>query len=154
MPAIKFSCHKFISQLPDAISGQIADIEKWKDFKGHGFLPGIADAYFDPKTSDMVGSKIRVKNTDGSLHIEEILIWEADAEILMRLHEFSPPLNRIASHFMEHWHLERVAGGTMVERAFELYPKSIFTQPFLWIISLFFRKAIDKHLDEMAGNTK
>ncbi|MEM8892422.1 MAG: SRPBCC family protein [Bacteroidota bacterium] len=153
MPAIKFSCHKFISQLPKAISGQIADIEKWKEFTGHGFLPGIADARFDPKTPDMVGSKIKVRNTDGSQHVEEILLWEADREILMKLHEFSPPLKGIASHFMEHWHLERVDGGTMVERAFELHPRSIFTQPFLWLISLLFRKAIDKHLDEMAANT-
>ncbi len=152
MPAIKFSCHKFISVLPEKISSQIADIEKWKDFKGYGFLPGIADAYFDPKTPDMAGSKIWVENTDGSKHIEEILLWKADAEILMKLYGFSPPLKGIASHFMEHWQLEKVAGGTMVERAFELHPKSIFTQPFLWLISLFFRKAIDKHLDEMARN--
>ena len=38
-----------------------------------------------------------------------------------------------------------------LRRAFELHPRSIFTQPFLWLISLFFRKAIDKHLDEMAA---
>ena len=153
MPAIKFSCHKFISQLPEAISSQIADIEKWKEFSGHGFLPGIADAHFDPKTDNMVGSKIKVKNTDGSKHVEEILLWEANREILMKLHEFSPPLKGIASHFMEHWQFETVEGGTQVERAFELHPRSIFTQPFLWLISLFFRKAIDKHLDEMAANS-
>lgn len=151
MSAIKFSCHKFISQSPQAISNQIADVEKWKEFKGHGFLPGIADAVFDPKTPEMVGSKIWVKNTDGSQHVEEILLWKGDREILMKLHEFSPPLKGIASHFMEHWKLEKGDGGTRVERAFELHPRSIFTQPFLWIISLFFRKAIDKHLDEMAA---
>lgn len=40
---------------------------------------------------------------------------------------------------------------TAVTRTFELHPQSTFKRPFLWIISLFLRQAIDRHLDLMAA---
>lgn len=68
----------------------------------------------------------------------------------MKFQEFTPPLSRLASHFTEEWSLQPTTGGTDVTRRFQLVATSSLTRPFLWLISLLFRRAIDRHLDEMA----
>ncbi|MEM7373156.1 MAG: hypothetical protein AAF587_31320 [Bacteroidota bacterium] len=102
----------------------------------------------------MIGSRIRVQNTDGSTHVEEIYTWNPQKAIGIKLCDFSPPLNKLASHFLEDWQFEERTDGTQVRRAFQLFPRSAFTRPFLWIISLFFRKAIAHHLREMANSPR
>ena len=52
---------------------QILDLSKWPEFNGYGPLPGIREADFETKTDEIVGTKIRVTNRDGSTHVEEIL---------------------------------------------------------------------------------
>ena len=150
MTPIRFTCQQFISLKPEGISSNIADTAKWEEFNGYGLLPGIKKATFETKTEEMIGSRIAVQNTDGSTHIEEIYRWEPEKTIGMKLHEFSPPLNKLATHFMEDWTFDQKPEGTLVQRSFELHPTSFFTKPFLWLISLMFRRAIAKHLAEMA----
>jgi hypothetical protein len=41
----------------------------------------------------MIGSRIRVRNTDGSQHVEEILKWVPNKELILKLQEFTPPLS-------------------------------------------------------------
>ena len=65
----------------------------------------------------------------------------------MKLHEFTPPLSRLASHFTEEWHLQPTTGGTHVTRSFQMVATHSLTRPFLWLISLLFRRAIARHLD-------
>lgn len=136
--------------MPQDISANIADMDKWPEFTGYGMLPGIKNAQYEVRKVGMVGSRIRVENTDGSMHTEKILTWRAEKEILMELCEFSPPLNKMASHFLETWTFEEKDDGTQVTRAFTLYPTTILTQPALWLISLMFRRAIKHHLHLMA----
>lgn len=150
MKPIRFSCQQFIPLSPQEISNNIADMARWEEFTGYGVLPGIKEAKYGVRTEEMIGSRIQVQNTDGSSHVEEIYTWEPDKAIGMKLCDFSPPLNKIATHFLEDWAFESQSGGTQVQRSFQLFPVSIFTRPFLWIISLFFRKAIAHHLLEMA----
>lgn len=38
---ITFACKHTIAVAPTAISAAIADVTRWRDFKGYGFLPGI-----------------------------------------------------------------------------------------------------------------
>lgn len=68
----------------------------------------------------------------------------------MKLQAFTPPLSRLATHFIEEWRFEVGDGGTLVTRTFQLFAASAWTRPFLWMISLFFRRAIAQHLAEMA----
>ena len=39
---ITFACKHAIAIAPTAISAALADVTRWRDFKGYGFLPGIA----------------------------------------------------------------------------------------------------------------
>lgn len=92
-----------------------------------------------------------MQNTDGSRHVEDILVWQSGQHVVMKLHEFTAPLSNIATHFVEDWTFAPSAGGTQVTRRFEMHPKSASTRPMLWMISLLFRRAVGHHLWLMAG---
>mgnify|MGYP001254184888 CR=1 FL=1 len=150
MQPIVFECHQFIPASAAEIAATIADTEQWKSFGGYGFLPGIASAVYEKRTDDMIGSRIRVQNTDGSSHVEEIYAWNEGEKVAMKMHEFTPPLSRMAGYFTEEWTFVPQGSGTLVTRHFELYARHWGTRPFLWLISLLFRRAIARNLAEMA----
>jgi hypothetical protein len=147
---ITFQRSKHIAKSPAGIAAEIADTARWSEFPGYGFLPGIERAQFEVRTDDMTGSRVRVYNSDGSQHVEEIIIWQPEQRIVMKLQEFTPPLSRLATHFIEEWNFVPQNGVTHVTRKFKMYPAQPLTRPLLWFISLFFRKAVEAHLEDMA----
>ena len=151
MTPISFEIERTINLPPRAISDKIKDLDNWPDFDGYLMLPGIKSAVFEIRRDGMKGSRIQVENTDGSKHLEEIVEWDAERKIRIKLHHFSPPLNRIAAYFIEEWNFRIVSPNeTLVSRSFELYPKSTFTKPLLWLISFPFAGAIRRHFEIMA----
>jgi len=149
MRPILFECREIIPRTATEICLDIADVARWSEFKGYGILPGIASAEYANRTQDMVKSRVRVRNTDGSGHIEEICAWNPGEKIVMKLYAFTPPLNHLATHFIEEWNFEAANNATLVTRKFTLFPKQSVTRPFLWLISLAFKRAIARHLTEM-----
>jgi hypothetical protein len=150
MKPITFSCEETLSRTPENIASQILDLANWPAFTGFGLLPGIKTAEFELQTSGIVGSRIRVTNTDGSSHVEEIVEWNPIHQLQLRMQDFSPPLSRLATRFEETWQFQRTAEATQVTRSFELHAKSSFARPILWLISLFLRRAIVRHLKQIA----
>ncbi len=150
MNPITFQCTRLIPFTADVICAEIANVDAWNQFGGYGVLPGIEKAVYETRSADMIGSRIRVRNTDGSGHVEEIYRWTPGKEVAMKLHEFTPPLSSLASHFLEEWTLTPEGSGTRVTRSFQLYATQPVTRPLLWLISLLFRRAIERHLDQMA----
>jgi hypothetical protein len=146
-----FQCSMLIPISANDICTAIVDVDRWSEFGGYGILPGIKSAVFESQTADVVGSRIRVRNTDGSQHVEEIYKWIPGQEVAMKFHEFTPPLSNLATHFTEEWHLKVVGNATHVTRSFEMYPRRLTTRPLLWLISLLFRRAIAQHLEQMSG---
>lgn len=149
MKPITFSCAATLSQPPEVIAGQILDLANWTDFKGYGPLPGIKAAVFEVRTPGVVGSRIRVTNSDGSSHVEEIVEWQPDQRLRLRMGDFSPPLSRLATGFLETWDFQRRGQNTHVTRSFELHPRSRWTRPLLWLISFLFKPAINRHLRQL-----
>lgn len=147
---ITFHCHKHIPHTGEDICNAIANVDAWSQFGGYGVLPGIQSAAYETRTENMVGSRIRVRNTDGSGHVEDIYRWVPGQAVAMKLHEFTRPLSLLATHFTEEWSLQPASQGTAVTRSFQMYPTRSMTRPFLWLISQLFRRAIARHLDEMA----
>jgi hypothetical protein len=152
---ITFVCQAVIPKTGAEICAEIADLARWPEFAGYGPLPGIASAVYERRTPDMVGSRIRVVNRDGSGHVEEVVVWVVGERVGLKLFAFTPPLGRLATHFMEEWVLEARGegegeGNTAVARHFALYPVSHATRPLLWLISLLFRRAIAHHLRQIA----
>jgi hypothetical protein len=153
MKPITFACRKSLPLEPEAIANQILDLAKWPDFRGYGPIPGIKSAEFDTRTADIVGSRIRVTNLDGSTHIEEIVDWQPDNRLQLLMKDFSLPLSRLATSFVETWDFERINDTTMVLRSFEMNAKSRAAWPILWLISFVLKRAIDRHLHELSSQS-
>jgi hypothetical protein len=111
----------------------------------------IKSAEFETRTPNVVGSRIRVTNLDGSTHVEEIVEWQPDRRLQLQMGDFSKPLSRLASAFVETWEFERVGNETKVARSFELNAKSMMTKPVLWFISFLLKRAIARHRRDMKG---
>jgi hypothetical protein len=151
MKPITFECQTVIPRSADEICAEIADVARWSEFDGYGILPGIENAAYEIQTANRVGSRIRVRNTDGSAHVEEIIRWIPGQAVALRFHEFTPPLSRLATHFTEEWILKAEHGATHVTRRFEMHPSQPAARPLLWLISLLFRRAIARHLADIAA---
>jgi Polyketide cyclase / dehydrase and lipid transport len=149
MKPVTFACHETLTLAPEDVARHILDLTKWPDFRGYGPLPGTKAAEFEVKTPDIVGSRIRVTNQDGSSHVEEIVEWQPTQRIRLNMKEFSLPLSRLATWFVETWDFERVGNDTKVTRSFEMNAKSLLAWPVLWMISFMLKKAIARHLREM-----
>lgn len=114
MNPVTFSCQETLSLTPQDIAHNILDVAKWREFKGYAFLPGIKNAEFEGQTPGVVGSRIRVTNTDGSSHVEEIVEWQPDQRLTLIMKDFSPPLSRLATCFEETWEFNRLDHATEV----------------------------------------
>lgn len=153
MKPIRFQCVELIPQSPQNVAAQILDLNKWTEFAGYGPMPGIKSAEFELKTDQIVGTRIRVTSTDGSIHVEEIRAWDPARRIHLHFQEFSPPLSRLATGFDELFEFENDSDQTRVTRSFELHPRSVWTKPLLWFISLLLRRAIAAHLRQMRAQS-
>ena len=149
MKPIRFSCEETLDLLPADLAERILDLANWTDFQGFGVLPGIRAAEFEVRTPSVVGSRIRVTNTDGSSHVEEIVQWQPERRLRLHLKGFSPPLSRLATGFEESWEFQRIDKATRVTRSFELHSKSAFARPVLWLISFLLKRAIARHLRQL-----
>ena len=146
MKPITFVCKSTLPLSPEDIANQILDVAKWPDFRGYGPIPGIKIAEFEIRTANIVGSRIRVTNLDGSTHAEEIVEWQPDHRLQLHMQDFSPPLSRLATGFVETWEFQRVGSETKISRFFKMNAKSIAAWPVLWLISFVLKRAIDRHL--------
>jgi Polyketide cyclase / dehydrase and lipid transport len=151
MRPITFRCEETVSITPGDILRQILDPACWPDFTGFGVIPGIRAAQLEVQTPDIVGTRFRVTNTDGSRLVEEIIEWQPDRGLKTRMEDFSPPLSQLATHFEETWEFQSVGDRTRVTRFFELHAKSALTRPVLWMISLFLKRAIARNLRQMSA---
>jgi hypothetical protein len=147
---IEFCCTAVISQTPQEIAALILDVEAWTSFRGYGPIPAIQRAEFLVRTAEAVGSRIQVHNTDGSKHVEEIVAWDPERSWQLVMQEFSPPLSRLAAKIEERWELEPSATGTRVARRFRMFARSGWSRLALIPISWFLRRAIARHLEQMA----
>ena len=153
MRPIIFRCNATLPLAPEAIAGRILDLARWPEFGGYGPLPGIRSAEFEARSPDVVGTRIRVTNRDGSSHVEEVVGWHPARQVRLRMSDFSAPLSRLATAFVETWEFERNGDETSVTRSFELHAKSRATRPVLWLISLLLRRAVARHLRQMSNPT-
>ena len=149
MRPIRFACQETLPYPPEQIARQVLDLPRWPEFRGYGVLPGIKSAAFERQTPEVVGTRIRVANTDGSTHTEEIVEWEPERHLRLRIGDFSPPLSRLATGFDETWEFTPAGAETQVLRSFELHPHSNWTRPVVWLISMSLKRAIARHLRQI-----
>lgn len=146
MTPVRFSHTSTLKHPPEVIADRILDLSRWPDFEGYGPLPGIAKAEFERRTDEVVGTRIRVSNRDGSTHIEELMEWDPPRRLRLRLHEFSPPVSRLSTGFDETWEFQPTEGGTKVTRSFAMYPRTASARPTLWVASFLMKRAVGRHM--------
>lgn len=137
-----------VRRSPQEISADILDTKRWPEFTGYAFLPGIEEAHFETQTPDVVGSRIKVRNTDGSTHIEEIVEWGLPNRLALKFQAFESPVKHLATHFLEVWAFRQTADGTEVTRSMTMYPKGIAGAILLVPISRLMKKAFEKSLSQ------
>jgi hypothetical protein len=149
MKPITFVCEATLSLPAEEIARRILNAAYWPDFHGYGPIPGIKAAEFEVRTPALVGTRIRVTNTDGSTHVEEIVEWQPGQRLRLEFKDFSPPLSRLAAGMEETWEFPPTANATRVIRTFKMHARSALTWPILLMISYFLRRAILRHLREL-----
>jgi hypothetical protein len=149
MRPVTFSCTASLTLAPEEVAGQILDLGNWTSFTGYGPLPGIKAAEFEARPPGVVGTRVRVTNTDGSGHVEEVVTWNPGRLVRLEMTGFSPPLSRLATRFEEAWEFEPADGLTRVVRTFRLYPRSALARPALWLIARLLKRAVARHLRQM-----
>ena len=144
---ISFTVEVKYFQEPQYIFDSFLQIEKWNDFKGFGIIPGIKTANFIIKTDSIKGTIIWVKNLDGSSHKEEILAFEKDTYLKIKMYDFSKPLSYFASFFIEEWALKKMEDGYKLERSMTLLSRGMISKFILKVISRSLKKAIHVHTE-------
>lgn len=147
---IEFQLSKKLSMIPEDICDEIFDVSHWPEFKGYGPLPGIATARRSNYSEARIGTRFEVTNRDGSCHVETVIEYVPGKKLVLRFDEFSKPLAFFASHFIETYRFDRVRNATNVDRSFQLFPRNIAGRMLLSIVSIFLKKAVRNHLEQLA----
>ena len=145
MKPIEIKIVSLIRKPSPEICQEILDTERWSEFKGYSILPGIKDAQFEVKNPQIIGSRIKVQNNDGSSHIEEIIEWDVSNRIALRFQEFDSPLRNLATHFIETWEFRKSSDGTEASRIMTMYPKGVLGWLMLIPISRLMKKAFEEN---------
>lgn len=135
----------------------VIDLSKWSSFTGYGPMPGIVEASLPAGEPVKLGARIRVRNTDGSVHHEVVQAFEppapgsARARYAVRM-ELVPPAALLMRQIDEEVLFETDGTGTRITRRFETVPRSILTAPIVWLIThLLLRPAVDRHNANVAA---
>lgn len=137
---------------PSVVFGGIVDLTKWSAFQGWGPLPGIREATLPEGEQVGLGSRIRVLNTDGSVHHEVVRTFEPYERYSVVM-ELSPPASYLMDRIEEDIELtETPTGGTRMTRVFTTFPRSVMTAPLVWLITHFLlHKAVIRHNQIIQG---
>jgi hypothetical protein len=152
MKPIEIKIFGHTKQSSQEICSQLLDLERWSEFKGYFILPGIKSASFEKNPPDILGSRIKVQNDDGSSHVEEIIEWDVTRKVSLRFQEFDSPLKQLATHFIETWTFCPAKNGTETSRSMAMYPKDVLGWFMLLPISRLVKKAFEKNSAQLGSD--
>jgi hypothetical protein len=148
---VSFKVAAKTSLTADEIVNGMLEQSNWTSFKGAGLVPGIEEVEIIVSDNELTGTVFKVKNSDGSHHEETIIDYKPSEYLVMKLHKFSSPLNKFATHFHETWTFDHQNNATYFERAFELYPKNFFGKILLPTVAMFFKKGVESHTETIVN---
>ena len=154
MNPIELTTNGFVNRTPNDICSILLDTNRWSEFEGYSILPGIEKAEFEKRTAEVVGSRIKVRNNDGSSHIEEIVEWDVNKKVVFKFQDFNSILKYFATHFIEEWNFVTKDEGTEIERNMKMYPKHVVGWLILKPVSKLMKKALEKNLMQFSSDNK
>jgi hypothetical protein len=142
MPTFTIESHTPLP--PAATFAFICELSRWPLFRGYGPLPGIVEASVEGGVVGL-GSRIRVRNTDGSVHHEVVEVFEPPRRYAIRM-ELQPPVAYIMASILEEIDLEADGTGTRMRRRFVVTPRSGLSAPVAWLFGgVLLPKAVEAH---------
>jgi hypothetical protein len=144
-----FTTRSDVPVRPEAVFAHLTDLAAWSSFRGWGPLPGIVSARVADGAGGSgrlsLGARVRVENTDGSVHHEIVEEFDPPRRYRVRM-ELAPPASKILARIDEAIDFQAVQGGTRVVREFVVTPRSRWTAPLAWLVArLFLRRAVQAH---------
>lgn len=136
---------------PPQAYAAILDLANWPLFRGYGPLPGIAEATLPEGGPIVAGSRVRVRNTDGSVHHERVVELVPDARYRVTM-ELVPPASWWMARIDEDVRLEPIPSGTRILRRFETVPRFGLAWPVVWAITQLLRRAVERHDRAVRGS--
>lgn len=121
-----FTTTRQVAAPPETVFAIVLDLGRWPLFRGYGPLPGIAEASLVGPAR--VGARIRVRNTDGSVHHEVIAHLDPPGRYAVHM-ELAPPVSYVFAALHEDVRLEAVNGGTRITRTFTWRPHAWWSWP-------------------------
>lgn len=125
---------------PAAVLGGVADLSRWSTFTGWGPLPGVARAELVDATELAAGARVRVTNTDGSVHHEVFERYDRGNGLRIRF-ELAPPVSWFVAGMVE----TMEPGGAGIVRRMEVTPRTWLTAPVAAGIAWILGRAIRAH---------
>lgn len=128
---------------PSACFQYVTTLANWSTFPGYGPMPGIVRASAPGPLA--LGVRVRVENTDGSVHHERVTAFEPPRSYAVRM-ELTPPASWLMRHIDEAVEFDADGVGTRVTRRFHTVPRSFVTAPLVALITRFLlRRAVEAH---------
>lgn len=106
--------------------------ENLTSFTGYGPIPGIREARYETDGPAGLGSRRRVLKTDGSAHIEEIIVFERPRRHVSRITGITPPLSWLVGEGEDDWVFSEASGFpgcTEISRTFRFELRSLLAYP-------------------------
>jgi hypothetical protein len=140
-----FQTRTDVATRPGLAFAHIIDLDAWPTFRGFGPVPGIVEAKLVNGTTVGPGSRIRVTNTDGSVHHEVMQVFEHGRHVTIQM-ELTPPASYVMAGIEERVDVEAQGDGTRITRTFIVRPRWFFTAPIGWLIAHgFLHRAVVRH---------
>lgn len=133
---------------PEAVMRFILDLDNWSMFPGYGPVPAIRKAELVGDRFE-VGARIRVTNSDGSVHHERVAVLEPLRYVVEM--ELDPPASWVMATIRETVDLSAAPEGTRIERTFDVEPRSVVTAPFVALVARWLERGIRRHNEAVAA---
>ena len=126
----------------------ITDLSLWSSFRGAGPVPGIVRATLVSGTVGP-GGRVRVENTDGSVHHETYVDFIQDKRVHLSM-ELRPPVSYVMGAMEETIELEGTGESCTLRRRFEVRARFFFTWPLAFVLwRVFMNRACEVHNAEV-----
>ena len=103
---------------PERLFDFTTDARNFDSFDGFGPIPGIAGAAYETPGEPRLGSRRRIRKTDGTDHFEEIVLFERPGRHVSRITGIAPPFSWLVRWGEDDWRFHPAGTGTLIERTF------------------------------------
>ncbi|HXE71430.1 MAG TPA: SRPBCC family protein [Candidatus Nitrosotenuis sp.] len=120
-------------------------------FEGYGPIPGILWARWRDEGGPRLGAVRDVGKTDGTVHVEEMVVFDLPTRHSARITGLKPPLSLLVREIYDDFVLRPDRDGTRLERTFSTCLTSRLVLPLALALKPLLRRALRRDLRNIKG---